>query len=73
MRVLMVGIMVGIFCSVGTARFVARAGESDKLPKPKVVSTSANADPGVTEAILLPARRSSTTTSLPSKGSWTIT
>jgi predicted ester cyclase len=49
--------MVGIFCSVGTARFVARAGESDKLPKPKVVSTSANADPGVTEAILLPARR----------------
>jgi predicted ester cyclase len=57
MPVSKVGVMVGIFSLLMTACLVACAGEPGKLPSPKVTSLSANADPGATEAMLLPARR----------------
>jgi predicted ester cyclase len=57
MAVSKIGMIIGLFCQMGAAHLAARAGEVGKLPEPKVITTSAAADPTLTEMVLLPARR----------------
>ena len=45
-----------IFCLLGAIQFAAGASKPDDLRTPKVITTSAGADPALTEAMVLPAR-----------------